>query len=226
MVVKYQSLNKIVYDAIKEKIITSEFSSGQRLQEEYLVKVLGASKTPIKIALARLEQEGLVQTIPRHGTYVIELTDEMMVEIYSLREALEGLAAREAALKLTSNVLDKLRDNLSKFDLKRNDISLDTYLELDERFHQTIIQGAKHHYLEEALSRLFNIINIFKLRAASVRQNSENPYHEHLNIFKALEARDSEKAEEAIRFHIRQVMLVLLDNFEISQISANREMIG
>ncbi len=226
MVVEYQSLNEIVYDAIKEKIINSEFSSGQRLQEEYLVKELGASKTPIKIALAKLEQEGLVQTIHRRGTYVIELTNEMMLEIYSLREVLEGLAAKETAQKLNSNVLDKLKDNLSNFDTKRNDIPLERYLELDEQFHRTIIQGAKHHYLEEALSRLFNIINIFKLRAASVRQNSENPYNEHLKIFEAIAARDSEEAEEAIRFHIRQVMQVLLDNFEISETSANREMLG
>jgi len=226
MVVKYHSLNEIVYDAIKEKIITSEFSSGQRLQEEHLVKMLGASKTPIKIALAKLEQEGLVHTIPRRGTYVIELTEKMMVEIYSLREVLEGLAAREAAQKLTSNALAKLRNILSKYDLKRNDIPLDTYLELDELFHKTIIQGAKHNYLEEALKRLYNIINIFRLRAAAVRQNSVNPYHEHLMIFKALEARDSGKAEEAIRFHIRQVLQVLLNDFEVPQISMNHEMIG
>lgn len=217
MVVKYQGLNEIVYDTIKEKIITSEFSSGQRLQEEHLVELLGASKTPIKIALAKLEQEGLVQTIPRRGTYVIELNNKMMIEIYSLREVLEGLAAREAAKSMTTKTLNRLEKNLSEFDPNRKDISLELYLELDETFHQAIIKGAKHNYLEETLERLFNIITIFKLRAASVRQNSVNPYNEHLQILEALMARDSKKAEEAMRFHIREVMEVLVDNYEVSK---------
>jgi DNA-binding GntR family transcriptional regulator len=214
VVLEHRSLNEVVYDAIKEKIISSEFPSGFRLHEEPLVKMLGTSKTPIKIALAKLEQEGLVKTVPRRGTYVIQLTDEMMIEIYSLREVLEGLAARMAAQNQTDNVLKKLKDNLSKFDPERNDIALNRYLELDEWFHQTIIQEAKHRYLEEALKRLYDIINMFKLRAASMRQNSGEPYQEHLRIFKALEAKDQELAEKAMRFHIRKVVQVLLDNLE------------
>jgi DNA-binding GntR family transcriptional regulator len=214
VVIEYRGLNEVVYDAIKERIIASKFSSGFRLQEEHLVKLLGTSKTPIKIALAKLEQEGLVETIPRRGTYVIELTNEMMIEIYSLREVLEGLAARVAAQKVTSNFLEKMWDDLSKFDPKQNDISLNRYLKLDERFHKSIIQRAKHRYLEEALKRLFDIINMFKLRAASVRHKSIEPYNEHIKIFKALQARDPELAEEAMRFHIRQVIQVLLDNIE------------
>jgi DNA-binding GntR family transcriptional regulator len=216
VVVEHRSLNEVVYDAIKEKILSSEFPSGFRLNEEPLVKMLGTSKTPIKIALAKLEQEGLVQTVPRRGTYVIQLTNEMMIEIYSLREVLEGLAARVAAQNITDDVLKKIRDNLSKFNPERNNITLNRYLKLDEWFHQTIIQEAKHHYLEEALRRLFDIINMFKLRAASVRQNSGEPYQEHLRIFKALEAKDQGVAEESMRIHIKRVMQVLLDNLECS----------
>ena len=222
MVVKYQSLNEMVYDAIKNKIITLEFSSGQRLQEEHLVEMLGTSKTPIKIALAKLEQEGLVQTIHRRGTYVIELNKKMMVEIYSLREVLEGLAAREAARNLTSEALVKIRKNLRIFDSDRKDISLEKHLEYDEGFHQAVIKGAKHNFLEETLVRLFNIVTLFKLRTASVRKKSRNPYHEHLKIFEALEQRNSNKAEEAMRFHIRKAMRVLIENFKFTQDHTNK----
>jgi DNA-binding GntR family transcriptional regulator len=214
VVLEYRGLNEVVYDSIKEKILSSDFPSGHRLQEEHLVKIIGTSKTPIKIALAKLEQEGLVQTIPRRGTYVLELTEKMMVEIYTLREVLEGLAARGAAIKITDNVLKKIKDNLSKFDPKQNNITLKRYLELDGWFHQTIIKEATHSYLEDSLKRLFDVINMFKLRAASVRQNSGDPYREHLKIFKAVEARDPGAAEESMRFHIRQVMQVLCDNFK------------
>ena len=214
MVLKHRSLNEKVYETIKEKIISSEFPSGFRLQEEHLVKMLGTSKTPIKIALAKLEQEGFVHTIPRRGTYVIKLTPEMMVEIYSLREVLEGFGARLATKNLTAGELEKMNENLSKFDPKMNKISLKRYLELDRWFHLSILTGAKHRYLEEALNRLYDIINMFKLRAASVRQNSGQPYREHMRIYQALKARDSALAEDAMRFHIRQVMQVLLENLE------------
>lgn len=210
MILKRESLNEKVYEAIKGKVITSEFPPRYRLQEEQLVNMFGTSKTPIKIALAKLEKEGLVQTIPCRGTYVIELTVQMMSEIYSLREMLEGLAARLASQNLSASDLEEMRDNLSKFDPANSDLSLRHYLDLDSTFHMTILQGARNRYLEEALQLLYDKINMSKLKAASERQKSGEPYREHLEILKAIEARDPALAESAMRFHIQQVMKSLM----------------
>ena len=95
-IVKPPSLNEIAYQFIRNKIITGEFAPGFRLKEDFLIKMLDMSKTPIKLGIAKLEQEGLITSIPRRGSYVITLTREDINEIFLLREVLEGLAARLA----------------------------------------------------------------------------------------------------------------------------------
>ena len=203
MSIEHLSLNERVYKIIKEKIISSEFPPGFRLRTDHLVKDMGLSRTPIKMCLTKLEQEGLVRSIPRRGTYVIELTTELMMEVYLLREVLEGLAARLATQKLLESDIEKLRDNLLSFDPSSNKLTLERYLELDAFFHKTILDASEHRSLQDALGRLFDIISMFKLRAAARRYGQTDPYQEHMNILKAIQRREPDLAEQAMRFHIR-----------------------
>ncbi len=208
--IKDQSLYEKAYDVIKSKILSSEFPAGFRLQEEFLIKLLGVSKTPIKLALAKLEQEGLVNNIPRKGMYVIELTHEMVIEVYTLREVLEGLAARLAAKNISGKNIEKLRNILSQFIPNLEKMSLEAYLELDERFHEVIINASRHHRLQQFLNHLYDIIRLFKLKAANLPGRRKKAYKEHHEIFEALEKREPFKAEETMRHHIQKVVEELI----------------
>jgi DNA-binding GntR family transcriptional regulator len=207
--VRHLGLTEKVYEEIKEKIIGSQFPEGFRLAEDILIKEIGTSKTPIKIALAKLEQEGFVQTIPRRGTYVIDLTPEIMIEMYSFREELEGFAARLAAKNLSSSEIKKLEKNLCEFDPNKHDITLSRYLELDRSFHLYILEGAKNRHLKEALKGIFDKISMYKFKSASVRQSSGKPYIEHMKILEGIKNKNHVMAEKAMRFHIRRAIETL-----------------
>lgn len=207
--IRHTGLNEKVYEEIKENIITSKFSKGFRLAEDILTKEIGTSKTPIKIALARLEQEGFVQTIPRRGTYVIDLTPEIMIEIYSFREILEGFAAKLAAMNFKKKEIEKLENNLCEFDPDKHNNTLKHYLELDKAFHLIILDGANNRYLKETLKGIFDKISMYKFKSASVRQSSGKAYAEHMKILEAIKNRNQLMAEKAMRSHIRRVIETL-----------------
>lgn len=222
----YPNVTKMVYKDLRGKIINGEFSPGSRLQEDILVKRFGVSKTPIKIALAKLEQNGLVTTIPRRGTYVITLTHELAKEIYSLREVSEGLAARVATQNISDSEIEKLQKVIAGMSVEAEKGNLKEYIELDEAFHTIILKASKHKLLQQFLNSLFDMIALFKFRAASLARNQERSNKEHLSIFKALIKGDARGAETAMRFHIVRVMENSVsnideDNANISTFSAN-----
>lgn len=215
---QHTSLNEMAYEVIKEKIVNGELPAGSRLQEDFLVNMLGASKTPIKLALTKLEQNGLVSTIPRRGTYVIKLTAEIAREIYSLREMLEGLAARLAAQNISAKDISRIRNIVSKMKVNSENTPLDSrglksYLEIDEKFHDVILKASSHHLLQESLKPLFDMITMSKSKAVMVTGRLKKAYEEHLIIFEAINKRDSEKAEKSMRYHIQRVMKDILENF-------------
>lgn len=207
---QHPGLNEMVFEAIRERIINGDFPPGFRLQEEVLINMIGTSKTPIKLALAKLEQIGLVRTIPRRGTYVIELTPVMLRDIYSLREFLEGLAARLGAQNLAEKEIQKLRRNLRKFDPTQGKLTRKGYLELDTEFHESILRASRNQFLQDALRVLYDFITMFKLRTAARRLITREAWEEHTEIVRTFETRNPDRAEEAMRYHIRRAMGVFL----------------
>ena len=200
----HRNLNQRAYEVIKENIIKSKFSSGSKLGEDFLVNELGISKTPIKLALVRLEQENLVENKPYKGSYVVELNAENLRQLYTLREVLEGLAAQLAAKNISEHDLKKMKKNLTKFNPSSGNLPLKLYLETDAKFHQIIVTASGNPYLQESLERQYDLIKMYKLKIASKRLNTNESYLEHLEIFEAIEARKPEIAERAMRHHIKR----------------------
>ena len=208
MALEYQNLNQKAYTVIKENIINSKFPSGSRLQEDFLVNELGISKTPIKLALARLEQENLVETTPHRSTHVVQLNEESMRKLYTLREVLEGLAARIAAQHISDQDIQKIKKNLTRFNPSSGNLPLKSYLEIDATFHQIIMNASQNPYLKGSLERQYDLITMYKLKIASKRLNTNESYLEHHKIYEALKAGESEVAEQAMRHHIKRGMEV------------------
>lgn len=211
---RHPSLNEIAYDFIKERIITGAFAPGFRLKEELLVKMLGISKTPIKLGIAKLEQEGLVDIIPRRGSYVIALTREDIKEIFLLREVLEGLAARLAIQHLSNDDIDRLKQIQSDINGDADVSDIQQHIRFDDRFHGTIIQAAGHRLLTESLNPILNKIEIVKYRTAVSVDRRAETVREHSAIIKALEDRDENAAESAMRRHLQNAMKAAIRNFE------------
>ena len=106
------NLSERAYFRIKKMISDYRFSPGSRLNVEQLARDLGTSRTPIWEAVRRLEQEGLVKNIPNRGVFLVELTHEAAIELYTVREVLEGMAARLAVERISDKALDKMEMKL------------------------------------------------------------------------------------------------------------------
>lgn len=211
---QHRGLNEKVYQLLKDMIINGELSPGIRLQEDFLVEKIGTSKTPIKMALAKLENEGLILRVPRRGTYVTEINQEAARNVYLVREMLEALAARLSASNLTEEEMGYLRNLLLKMEDKLEQNKYRDFVTLDEEFHKIIIASAKHDLLSKILSDLFNIIKMFKLRSASLSGRTRKAFQEHKKLLSALERRDPNDSENAMREHIQKVMKDVFDNLK------------
>lgn len=153
------SLDKLAYDQIKEAILTFKFLPNQALIEGELASQLGISKTPVRDALMRLEKEGLVVRVAYKGTYVSDINNDDMANIFQIRMALEGLAIRLAARRLTADDLRHMADLLEshKGALAARDFT--RVSKINSEFHNVIISGCANPFCSKCCSTSMIISN-------------------------------------------------------------------
>jgi len=201
-VIKHESLDNIVYHELKRRIIDKEFYPGEKINQQQLTEDLNVSRTPLLTALKKLEQERLVDLIPRRGFYVRKITLEEMVAYYEVREVMEGLAARKAAQQISDEQIKKLRVFFTKLQISDEPEEMKKYAAEDRKFHTFVLKIAD----TELLSSVFNTFNILTIsyqhtmRAGLVRVPSET-IQEHRAIIEAICYRDPERAEELMKQH-------------------------
>ena len=203
------NLTRLAYNSIKEYILEDHLDENSRLTEDFLAGQLGISKSPIREALNRLEAEGLVQIEPRKGAYLRRLSPDEINDLYDLREALEVHVVRTA--KPTPRLIAELRQSLKRQRalLEANDKA--HYIQEDSAFHAKLAQSTKNKYLCSVLENIQNQIWLSRRRSYSLSSSSAPDYHEA--IVKALEDSDSERAQQAMRDHIRNVLERLVESF-------------
>jgi DNA-binding GntR family transcriptional regulator len=204
------NLTTLAYNSIKEYILDGRLDEESRLTEDFLAGQLGISKSPIREALNRLEAEGLIQIEPRKGAYLRRLSSDEINDLYDLREALEVHVVRTA--KMTPALLAELRQSLKRQRalLKANDKA--HYIQEDTAFHAKLAQSTQNKYLCSVLENIQN--QIWLSRRSSYDLSSSSAPDHHDAIVKALEASDSEKAQQAMRAHIRNVRERLVQSLD------------
>jgi len=200
------SLKDKAYTAIRDAILTLELEPGTSLVESDLARQLGISKTPVRDALQELERDGLVIRIPFKGTYVTEVMEKDLREIFQLRAVLEGLAARLATPLFTSQELDQLdRDHAASEDaLAKGDLALCS--KLGKGLHDAIIDKADN---EQLITMIRNLdASLMRFRALSDRGSGrlDVSIREHRRIIDALRRQDAYAAEESVRDHLHSVL--------------------
>ncbi|MEW5815643.1 MAG: GntR family transcriptional regulator [Spirochaetota bacterium] len=217
MLSDHLSLTERVYVTLREMILNMELPPGLRLKDFELAKKLGVSNTPLREAMRRLAAESLVETIPRRGTFVRRLSIEEVRRLYEIREALEILAARLAAERGKDEML---KDVMKAAGLHRKAVEngdMHEYLNLDRRFHELIAACSNNDILVSILSSLADRIHIVRRMTSDVTKDLVTG-KEHLEIAQALAARDSKKAAQLMKNHIRmhcERVVSVLRNVEI-----------
>jgi DNA-binding GntR family transcriptional regulator len=199
------ALSDWAYHVVRERILNLQYAPGEQLQLERLSEAMQVSKTPVREALLRLEQDGLVRSVTRVGFFVAEITKRDLEELFEIRESLESYTARKAALVLTDDDLAKLDSLIQRGTASAERGDLDDYLEADADFHWLLINRARNERLVTMLLSLHNLLH--RQRKLSVRspENVLCTNNEHRKVVDALRAHDAELAGELMGQHLRNV---------------------
>ncbi len=200
-----QVLKDKVYDALKEAITSMDIyaqAESPKLDERRLAEELGVSRTPVREALSRLEQEGLVQTIPRRGAFVVRKSKKQILELICVWAALEGMAARLATKHATNEELASLRKLFATFDDSDGARAhIDEYSQTNIDFHQSIMQLSKCDLLMQLAEDLFVHMRSIRSQTIKERDRAAQSIIDHMRIIEALEKRDTDLAERLVREH-------------------------
>lgn len=193
------------YVQLREAILKETFLPNERLIEMDLAQSLGAGRAAIRTALARLEQDGLVERERYRGARVRLISEAEAIEILEVRAALESLAARYAALKITPEQSDRLFALLAE---QQHCIDVGDLLgssEVNARLHQTILQIAQQSIVTRVIDMLKPQNVRFQYRTILVPGRPGRSFQEHRAIVEAITEHDPERAEAAMRHHLSQV---------------------
>ena len=198
---KSVSLASQVFERLEEDIITGVYPRGEVLTELKLVEQLGVSRTPIREALRRLEQERLIAESGK-GSVVLGITVDDLVDIMDIRRQIEGLAAYYATKNLTDEGREVLRQisELQDFYYEKQDV--DHLRQMDDRFHDAIYTLANRPVLRDTLVPLHRKTQ--RYRRLSIRDKSrlDSSIQEHRAIYKAIISGDADLASQLITAHI------------------------
>ena len=200
-----QTIADRLSDELVTAIVKGDIPSGSKISEPDLARTYQVSRGPLREALRQLEGLHLVTRIPHVGARVVTLEFEELIEIYHVREALEGMAARLAAKNMTDEEIQELKNLLDAHEESIKESEGREYFqrEGDFDFHYRIIQGSKNQRLIELLcSELYHLIRMYRYRSAQTSARPPVALAEHRHIAAALEQRDGEFAEMLIRKHI------------------------
>ena len=194
----------LAYDALKRAITEMDIYGSAaefRLDERQLSEDLGVSRTPIREAMTVLEQEGFVRSVPRRGIFVVRKTKREIIEMITVWAALEGMAARLAAVRANGADLKALRRLFNEFEQELPEAHMHEYSNANIAFHQAIIRMGGCNLIVDMTQNLF--LHMRAIRAVSVRQEnrSQTSIREHMSIIDALEARDADLADKLVREH-------------------------
>jgi len=186
-------------------IVKGEIPSGQKISEPELARTYGISRGPLREAMRRLEGLRLIERKPNVGARVVKLSVKELVEIYHVREALEGMACRMAAMYMSDEEIANLRSLLDEHERSVQKLDGRSYFqkEGDLDFHYRIVQGSKNEKLLELLgSDLYHLVRMYRYQFSVSSSRPKRALKEHRQIVDAIEARDPELAELLMRRHI------------------------
>ena len=181
------------YEIIRDRILNGEMPGGTKIVEEKLATELGFSRTPIRDSLRQLAHEGLIV-----NKKVVQPTEKDLRDLFEVRGLLEGSSAKSAATYLSEEDLNSLSECIK---IGREG-SIEEIMDANERFHEIIVQASGNALMIDTIDRMKSIIYLF--RKTVVLNNRPRLIDEHEEIYEAIKARDSEKAQQLMEAHLKE----------------------
>jgi len=199
-----KGLKTRVYEALRELIGHMDIYSSKdpiRLDERALGEQLGVSRTPVREAISRLEQEGIVENIARRGAFIVRKSKNEILDIIDVWAALESMAARLATNRASDDEIAQLRKNFTSFDGEEARAHIDEYSDTNIEFHQTIIELSHSELIAQMANQLFFHMRAIRASTIKDRDRVAQSVMDHTRIIEAIEERDAYHAEQLVRDH-------------------------
>ncbi len=202
---QYKPLGDIVFEFLRDAILTGKLKPGERLMEIALSEKLGVSRTPVREAMKKLEQENFIEIVPRKGAYVADINAKDMIDVLDIRALLEGFASSLAASRMSEKEvkeLERLQEKFEKAILLEDKESL---IETDNKFHDLIYRSTRNDKLTEIIKGLQDQFHRFRIIYFSEFDDYANILEGHKRILKAIKSQDSQEARILAEDHIHVV---------------------
>lgn len=213
-----QTLADQVFARIVEAIVVGDIKAGSALSETEIALRFGVSRGPAREAIFRLEARGLATRVAHHGARVVDLSLDDLRSLFELREALEGMACRLAAERISAEELARLEAGLRGHAERPEVAGGQSYYQPggDQDFHFSIARASDNQRLFRALSDdLYDVMRPYRFRSSLTPGRAIEALNEHQAILDALRSRDPAKAEAAMRAHIRSSWLNTQSAFKV-----------
>ena len=204
------SLADQVFEKLESDIIHGVYARGEILTELKLVEQLGVSRTPIREALRRLEQERLIEDTPK-GSVVLGITPDDLLDIMNIREQIECLAAYYACVNMTPEGLKEMEEIVDLQDFYFSKWDTDRLRQADDRFHDIICQLSQRNVIRDTLVPLHRKTRRYRKTAIQNKDRAVLSLQEHRAIFNAMKEGDPEKAKEVMKAQIAKAKKHMLE---------------
>lgn len=209
-IITNRNLRQIVYESVRNHIVSPDVSPGAKIDEEALANDLGVSKTPVREALSKLAHDGILEIIPNRGAYKVKLSRNDLLEIMIIRETLEGLCVRLAAKHVNHKTINNLKSILDDFENNFLESDISRYPEALKKFHTSLYSMSKSPRLIRIIQSIYDLTRLFRLQYFNNSERVKRSLRTHRELIDALERGDGELAEktlkEAIQFAYESLM--------------------
>ena len=211
---EFLPLRDVVFNTLRQAILTGELKPGERLMEIHLANKLGVSRTPIREAIRKLELEGLVVMIPRKGAEVAKITVRDLKDALEVRLAIDSLSVKLACERLDENDKTKIKQACVAFREAVKSENVQAIVEGDERFHNTIYRASKNQKLITIAMNLREQVYRYRFEYVKDFSYHENLIREHDQITEAILKGDVETAQKIMKEHIYNQEQIVIRNLQ------------
>lgn len=194
-------IREIILERLRNAIISGKLKPEDRLIENDIAEKMGVSRTPVREALRQLEIEGLAENVPRKGTVVKGLSKKDIMDIYEIREVLEGLAVRLACANMNEERLGRLKGKIAEMKNSVNDSDPSVYWKLHEQFNDIILNASGNGRLVDQMKQIYEYLSKLRRSTKVMERRRKQAMEEHEAMLRAFENRDELTAEKLGRQH-------------------------
>ncbi|MCR6545350.1 GntR family transcriptional regulator [Dehalobacterium formicoaceticum] len=202
----YRPLGDIVFETIREAIISGYLRPGERLMEVQLAEEMGVSRTPVREAIRKLEQEGFLVIVPRKGAYVAGISLKDIADVFEIRASMESLAAGLAAQRITEEELNTLKDMVVSFAESADHHDLKDIVHTDTDFHDIIYKASRNERLIPIINNLREQIQRYRATSLAFPGRIKITVEEHRKMVEAISNKNVVLAQNLARAHVENAM--------------------